>query len=112
MSEPHAPHGSRWSDERLEQFYQNFTAHVDDEVKERKQQQEMYDALFRQGDPGRNVAPGVIQLMVQTATRVEKLCIAADRQKTFIGGVVAAIAAIWFVVTDIGPTIVTWLKKL
>jgi hypothetical protein len=109
MSDSHEP---RWSDERLEQFYQNFIAHVDDEVKERKQQQEMYDALFRQEDPSRNVAPGVIQLMVQTATRVEKLCIAADRQKTFIGGALAAVGAIWFVVIDAGPSALAWLKKV
>ena len=89
-----APHDRRWSDERLERFYQHFHEHIEEEKIERRQQQEMYDALFRKGDPGMNVAPGIVQLMVQTSARVEKLCIAADRQKTFIGGAVAAVTTI------------------
>ncbi len=102
----------RWSDDRLEQFYQHFQQHIEEERTDRKQQQEMYDALFRKGDSDTNTAPGIVQLMVQTAGRVEKLCIAADRQKTFIGGVGAALVAVWFVVTDLGPAFVAWMKKV
>lgn len=116
MSEPHR---SRWSDEQLEAFHrefkehrQDFLDHKKDEEEERRQQQDIYDALFRQEDKERNVAPGLVQLLVKTAANVETLRIAADRQKTFIGGVLFAITAIWFFLTDIGPVLAEKLRRL
>ncbi len=79
---------------------------------DRRQQQEIHDALFRKADADANISPGIVQLLVQTSDRLEKLCIAADRQKTFIGGALAAVAAIWFVITDLGPEALKWLKKV
>ncbi len=102
----------RWSDDRLEQFYQAFVDHKRIEDADRLQQREMYDALFRQEDTARNVAPGVVQLMVRTAEDVKTLRIAADRQKTFIGGVLFALTSVWFFVTDIGPVLADKLKRL
>lgn len=104
-------HTPRFSDAKLEEFYQQFIAHCRTEERDRKQQQEMFDALFRQEDLSRNIAAGVVQLMVRTAGDVKALRIAADRQKTFIGGVLFAITAIWFLLTDVGPVLVDKLKK-
>lgn len=106
------PNNNRWSDEKLEEFYQSFLEHQRIGNVERAQQQEMYDALFRKEDPDSNVAPGIVQLMVRTAEDVKVLRIAADRQKTFIGGVLFAVTSIWFFLTDVGPDMAKWLKKL
>jgi len=102
---------NRWSDDKLEDFYNDFQDHLKAEFADRQQQQEMYDALFRKGDKSSNVAPGIVQLMVQTADSVETLRIAADRQKHFIGGTLAAIGAVWFFVSDVGPMIINWIKR-
>lgn len=103
--------GPRFSDSKLEEFYQEFKSHCLVEIKERAQQQEMYEALFRQEDTSRNVSPGVVQLMVRLSDDVRALRVAADRQKTFIGGVLFAITSIWFFVSDIVPNLVQWIKK-
>lgn len=102
----------RWSDEKLEEFYQQFVAHRLQEEGDRQKQQDMYDALFRKEDADSNVAPGIVQLMVRTAEDVKVLRIAADRQKTFLGGVLFAITSLWFFFTDIGPELFKWLKTL
>lgn len=102
----------RFTDDKLEEFYQEFLEHRRKGEVERRQQQEMYDALFRKEDPDCNVAPGIVQLMVRTAEDVKVLRIAADRQKTFIGGMLFAVTSIWFFFTDIGPEMVKWVKKL
>lgn len=104
--------GPRFSDAMLEEFYQQFLAHCKAEDQEREQQQAMYEALFRVENRDANVAPGVVQLMVRLAEDVKALRVAADRQKTFIGGVLFAITSIWFFVSDIAPNLVTWIKKL
>lgn len=106
------PTRHRWSDDQLEEFYREFRLHLVTEENERRQQQEMYDAMFRQEDKAMNVAPGIVQLMVKTAGHVETLRIAADRQRTFIGGVLFAITAIWFFLTDIGPVLAEKLKRI
>lgn len=105
-------HPRRFADAQLEEFYQEFQAHLKREEDQRVQQQEMYDALFRKGDPDSNVAPGIVQLMVRTAEDVKVLRIAADRQKTFIGGMLFAVTSIWFFFTDIGPELAKWIKKM
>jgi hypothetical protein len=38
---------TRWSDEKLEEFYAEFLRHMVVEEQERIQQQAMYDALFQ-----------------------------------------------------------------
>lgn len=96
----------------VEEFYQQFVAHCLQEDKDRQQQQAMYDALFRKEDPDSNVAPGIVQLMVRTAEDVKALRIAADRQKTFIGGMLFAITSLWFFFTDIGPELLKWMKTM
>lgn len=106
------PTRQRWSDDQLEEFYREFKSHLKVEEQERRQQQEMYDAMFRQEDRAKNVAPGIVQLMVKTAGHVETLRIAADRQRTFIGGVLFALTAIWFFVTDVGPVLADKLRRL
>lgn len=111
-SAEHRPPVVRWSDEKLEEFYQEFIAHRLQEDADRQKQQAMYDALFRKEDADSNVAPGIVQLMVRTAEDVKVLRIAADRQKTFIGGMLFAITSLWFFFTDIGPELVKWVKTL
>lgn len=103
--------GPRFSDAKLEEFHQEFMAHRDLEDKERQQQREMYEALFRQEDLAKNIGPGVVQLMVRLSDDVKALRVAADRQKNFIGGVLFAITSIWFFVSDIVPNLVQWIKK-
>lgn len=103
--------GPRFSDAKLEEFHQEFIEHRKLEEKERQQQREMYEALFRQEDLGKNIGPGVVQLMVRLSDDVKALRVAADRQKTFIGGVLFAITSIWFFVSDIVPNLVQWIKK-
>lgn len=105
------PH-RRFADDKLEEFYQEFLEHRRLGEIERRKQDEMHEALFRREDPDSNVAPGIVQLMVRTAEDVKVLRIAADRQKTFVGGVLFAVTSIWFFFTDIGPEMVKWIKKL
>ena len=101
----------RWSDEQLDAFRKEFQEHRRQEGDWRKQQQEMYDALFQKEDKDSNVPPGVVQLLVRTAESVEALRQAADRQKTFIGATLGAVTAIWFFVTHVVPLALDAIKK-
>lgn len=102
----------RFADEKLQAFYDSFLEHLRKEEVEGAQQTAMYDALFRQEDKSKNITAGIVQLMVRTAEDVKVLRVAADRQKTFLGGVVFAVGSIWFFATDILPTFIAWLKRL
>jgi hypothetical protein len=68
--------------------------HVSIEDKEHRQQQEIYDALFRQEDKERGIPAGVIQMLARVDGRVTTMEIATDRQKRFIGGVFYGVTAI------------------
>lgn len=105
-------HPPRFSDEKLEEFYREFVEHCQQEFKEHEQQREMYEALFRKEDKSNNVSAGLIQLLTRTAEGVETLRIAADRQRTFIGGVTFALVSVWFFITDIGPVLADKFRKL
>lgn len=107
--EEHAP---RFSDAKLQQFYEEFRGHIKDEEKEKHQQDDIYEALFRQGDKDKNINPGVIQLLMQVSDRIEAMEIAADRQKRFVGGVMFAFSCMGFFFTDSAHKIFAWVRSI
>lgn len=109
---PEATHRPRWSDDKLETFHTEFLDHIRDEEKEKHQQDEIYEALFRQEDKAKNISPGVIQLLTQVADRIEVMEIAADRQKRFLGGVMFAFSSIGFFFTDSAHKLFAWFRSI
>lgn len=109
---PETNHRACWSDEKLEVFYGEFREHIKAEVKEGRQQEEIYEALFRTEDKAKNVGPGVIQLLTQVADRIETMEIAADRQKRFLGGVMFAFSCVGFFFTDTAHKLMAWIKSV
>ena len=103
---------ARWSDEKLEQFYGEFKEHKRLEEQEQRQSQEIYDAVFQKADPDTNTPPGLLQLTAQISRQLHEMCVWQDRQKTFVGGVVFACAAVWFVLTEAGHKFFALLQKL
>lgn len=104
--------GNRWSDERIETFYQEFRAHIAQEGAEAAQQSEIHAALFQLEDRNRNVPPGVIQLLSQLNERTKEMEIVNDRQKRFIGGFLFAFTCIGFFFTDTAHKVVGFVKGL
>lgn len=102
----------RWSDERLETFYQEFKMHLEDEAREKAQQKELYQAVFQKEDLDSNTPAGLIQMMARMSKDLRDLKIAADRQKTFIGGVMFAFGAVGFFFTDTAHKVLGFLKGL
>lgn len=103
---------NRWSDEKLEQFHNEFLAHMKDEDEERVQQMALHTAVFQQEDKEKNVPAGLLQMMSRIAERQEDMRIWQDRQKTFVGGVVFTVSSLWFVLSDLGPRVMLTLKKM
>lgn len=62
--------------------------------------EEVREALFRREDKDRGVPPGLIQLTTRIADKLDRMETRQDRQKTFVGGVVFAISAVLFFLTD------------
>lgn len=108
MSEPY--NKSRWSDDKLQQFYEEFQSHIRTETAEHRQQQELYDAVFRKADADTNTPPGLMQLTMQISVQLRDMRIWQDRQKTFVGGVMFALSAAWFFVTDLGHKLIGLIK--
>lgn len=106
------PPNPRWSDEKLEQFYQAFLEHVITERDEQTDQRALHEAVFRKEDKDAGVPPGLIQLVVRMDARLDTIERFHFKQRTFIGGVLFAITSIWFFLTDVGPDLAKWLKKL
>lgn len=104
------PGRERWSDAELEVFHQEFLKHVADEEKERSQQQEIYDAIFRNGDPERGVPPGLLIATTTISSQLHGLLTWRDRQATFIGGAAFAVACMWLFLTEIGHKLMGMLK--
>lgn len=77
---PHDERPPRFSDAKLEEFYQEFIAHRLQEEKDRLQRQAMYEALFRKEDPDSNVAPGVVHNLTD-----DKLYLATNTAFVVIG---------------------------
>jgi hypothetical protein len=102
----------RWSDTELERFHQEFRTHVATEKQERDQQQELYEAVFRKEDKEANVPPGLLQMMSRMSDQMLEMQIWQDRQKTFIGGIVFTVSAVWFFLSDAGPKISALLKRM
>lgn len=100
----------RWSDAELEVFHQEFLKHVADEEKERSQQQEIYDAIFRKGDPDRGIPPGLLITTATISAQLHDLRVWQDRQKTFIGGAAFAVTCMWLFLTEIGHKLLGLLK--
>ena len=102
----------RWSDEKLETFYQEFQKHLEEEHHEMAQQSELYAAIFQKEDKDTNTPPGILQLVARMSSDVRALKVAADRQKTFLGGVLFAFSAVGFFFTDTAHKLLTLLKGL
>lgn len=102
----------RWSDEELEEFHQEFRAHVEAEAEERIQQRALYVALFQKEDKDTNTPAGLLQLTSRMDTRLSNMEIANDRQKRFIGGFLFAFSCVAFFFTETAHSIVAFLKKL
>lgn len=102
----------RWSDDKLQAFYDEFHDHTKSEEEEHGQQKELYEAVFRKEDKEIGTPPGLLQLTAQINAQLKEMKIWQDRQKTFVGGVIFAISAVWFVLTDVGHKIFVLFQKL
>jgi hypothetical protein len=109
----------RWSDEKLELFHKEFITHVAEfhehignESYEQQQQQELHDAVFRKEDKEENVPPGILQLIARISTQIHDMRVWQDRQKTFIGGVMFTVSAVWFFLTEAGHKLFQLWGKL
>lgn len=91
---------------------QTLADHVVLEDSEHRQQQEIYEALFRQEDKGRGIPAGVIQMLDRIDMRVTAMEIMADRQKRFIGGFIFAFGCMAFFLTDSFHRLVAALKAI
>lgn len=105
-------HAVRWSDDRLEDFYREFSAHIKQEEAQSTQQSEIHRALFQRADPEANTPPGVIQLLSQLDTRTRTMEIANDRQKRFVGGVLFAFSCMGFFFTDTAHKVLAFFRSL
>ena len=112
MSDEHLVENRRWSDDRMAQFYREFKEHLAPEREAAEQQKEIYDAIFRKEDADKNIGPGVIQLLAQVNARTVSMEIANDRQKRFVGGIVFAIGALGFFLTDSAHKLMSVLRGL
>lgn len=102
----------RWSDEKLESFYQRFEEHVAQEEADRRQQAEIHEALFQREDKDANRPAGVIQMLARLDGRTAAIEIATDRQKRFIGGVLFAFSCVGFLFTDTSHKVLNFLRGL
>lgn len=113
------PETKRFSDEKLQDFYSEFRAHVKEfqthvgkEEQEHKQQQELHDAIFRKEDSDTNTPPGLLQLTMRINTQLSDMRKFQDRQKSFVGGVLFTVSSIWFFLTDAGQKLADLWHKL
>lgn len=109
----------RWSDEKLETFYQEFRGHVDEfhehlrnSDTERQQQHDLYVAIFRKEDPDAGSPPGLLQLTARINAQLHDISVWQDRQKTFLGGALFAITSVWFVLTEAGHKLLALLGAM
>lgn len=100
----------RWGDADLEKFHREFKDHIAEEDPMHRQQKELYDAVFREGDEKRGTPPGLLELTARIADELKDIRIWQDRQKTFVGGVVFTLSSVWFVLSDMGPRIIGFFK--
>lgn len=107
---------ARWNDDKIEALYQEFRDHVAEfrehvgaEAFEQRQQQELYEAVFRKGDVDTGAPPGLLQLTARISSQLHDIKVWQDRQKTFIGGMLFAVTSIWFVLTEAGHKLLALL---
>lgn len=101
-----------WDDKKIETFYQEFQHHLEEEHRERIQQRELYIAIFQREDTDSNTPAGILQLVARMSADVRAMKIAADRQKTFMGGVLFAFTAVGFFFTETAHKVLALLKGL
>lgn len=106
------PDSKRWSDEKLEVFHQEFVQHLADEEQERKQNQELHEAVFQREDKDANVPAGILQLCARMSADITEMKIANDRQKRFVGGVMFAFSGMGFLFTDTAHKLWGFIKGL
>ena len=95
-----ADHETRWSDSKLQEFYESFQRHQSFEDAQKTQQDQIFDALFHKEDPDSNIGPGVIQLLSQINARLTRLESTNQQQRTFVGGVLFACSCVAVFLTD------------
>lgn len=103
-------HKTRWSDEKLQEFFESFQHHLQFEEQEKKQQEQIYDALFHKEDPDNNTGPGIVQLLGQINQRLSRLENTATQQKSFLGGAIFAVSCMAVFLTDSLQKLVAFFK--
>jgi hypothetical protein len=106
------PHEIRWSDEKLERFYQEFHDHLKTEADEKAQQNELHAAIFQKEDSDYNTPAGVLQLVTRMDARLKTMEVTADRQKRFIGGIVFTFTCLGFLFTDAAHRVMAFFKTV
>ena len=102
----------RWSDDKLEAFYQEFKKAQESDTKEKQQQEQLYQAIFRLEDKSLGVPPGLLQLTSQINVQLAEMQRWNEKQKTFAGGVVFTLSAVWFFITDVGHHLYDIAKRI
>ena len=101
----------RFSDSKLQDFYQEFREHCLGEDKDREQQKALHEAVFRLENVDLGIPPGLLQLTRQISDHVLELRVRDDRRKTFIGGMIFTVSAVWVFLSGILPKLLEWLHK-
>lgn len=102
----------RWSDMELESFHADFKRHVEEEIPMHMQQKALYEAIFRLEDKTIGQPPGLLQTVAQINEQMHEMRVWQDRQKTFVGGIVFAISAVSFFLTDSAHRLMNIVKGL
>jgi hypothetical protein len=101
---------TRFSDERLNQFYFEFQQHCREERTVKVQAEEMYAAMFRKQDHELGSPPGILQSLSMISERLHAMEEMQTRHKTFIAGVAFAASAVWIFLTDIGVKLLALIQ--
>ena len=99
----------RFSDDELHDLRKLLTDHLEIEG---AQQLALFNAVFQQEDPARNIPAGLLQQNARIAKQLRDIQIWQDRQKTFIGGVTFAITSIGFLLSTFGADFLRWLRSI
>lgn len=113
MEKPHHGLEALTVEELHQQFSQHleeFNAHLEQDKLERRQQQELREAIFRKEDLETNTPPGLLQLTLRLNKQLREMLIWQDRQKTFVGAVVIVATSFWFLLTEVGTKLFKMLK--
>lgn len=103
---------TRFSDDALKDFHQEFLQHLEAEKMEREQQRQLFEAVFRQEDEAMGTPPGLLQMMSRMEKQLKTVQEWQSKQRTFISGVVFAVSSIGFLFTDTSHKLFIFLRGL